>query len=162
MSRLRILSILTSVLLAPALLGQTRHAAYFELGGSAIAPSVNYERRLNENWYGRVGFSFITGETSEDTESTFIVPLTASWVSRPGANHHLEAGGGLTLIAGDSQDFYETLDDDEKFSAVVVTGIFGYRYQRPDGGFQFRSGLTPVIAEGGIYPWFHVSFGYAW
>jgi hypothetical protein len=146
---------------SPSLTG-ARQAAYFELGGSAVVPSINYERRLRGDWHGRVGFSVVTGETSEDTETTFVVPLTVSSVNRPEANHHLELGGGFTLVTGDSQDFWETVDDDEQVSNVFLTGIAGYRYQRPQGGFQFRAVLTPIIGSGVAAPWFGVSFGYAW
>lgn len=162
MRRALLLSILAASLHSPAVHAQARHAGYFEIGGSAILPSVNYERRIGERWYGRVGLSFVSSESSQGSDATFVVPLTASWVSRPASNHHLEAGGGVTIIAGDRQDFYETFDDDEKLSALALTGIFGYRYQRPRGGFQFRSGMTPILAGGEIHPWFHISFGYAW
>ncbi len=143
-----------------------RNAAYFELGGSAIIPSLNYERqfaaRPARDWYGRVGVSFVTSKTLEDTETTFIIPLTVSSVNRPAANHHLELGGGITIAAGDRQDLFESVDDDEQFSNVFITGILGYRYQKPAGRFQFRSVLTPVAGGGEILPWLGLSFGYAW
>lgn len=141
---------------------QARNAAYFELGGNAVVPSFNYERRFDERWFGRVGFSFVEGETVEDTERTFIVPLTASWITHPDSNHHFEAGGGVTIASGDRQELFEVSDDDETFSSAFATGIIGYRYQRPDGGFQFRSTLVPVIGGGDFLPWFGISFGYAW
>ena len=140
----------------------SRHAAYVEIGGNAIVPSVNYERRLGERWHGRAGISFITGETSEDSESTFIFPFTVSSVNRPLSNHHFEWGGGLTFVTGDSQDLFETVDDDEKISNVLLTGILGYRYQKPDGGFQFRIAATPVLGDDLAAPWMGFSLGYAW
>lgn len=138
-----------------------RNAAYLELGGSAVVPSVNYERRMTDAWYGRVGLSVVVGETETDSDTTWIVPLTASWVSRPTSNHHLELGGGITVAAGDRQDLYD-FDDDEDFSTILATGIVGYRYQKPDGGFQFRAAFTPVVGSGVAAPWAGVSFGYAW
>ncbi|HEX2120710.1 MAG TPA: hypothetical protein VHL59_03625 [Thermoanaerobaculia bacterium] len=143
-----------------------RNAAYFELGGSAIIPSLNYERQFAANparlWYGRLGMSFVTSKTLEDTETTFVIPLTVSSVNRPASNHHLELGGGVTFAAGDRQDLFESVDDDEQFSDVFLTGILGYRYQKPDGGFQFRAALTPLAGGGDFLPWFGLSFGYAW
>jgi hypothetical protein len=141
---------------------ETRNAVYFELGGSAIIPSFNYERRVNENWFGRIGASVIRGETETDSDTTFVVPLTASHVTRPAANHHLELGGGLTISGGDEQDLYDFGDDDDQFAALFVTGIIGYRYQKPEGGFQFRAAFTPVAGGGDFLPWAGVSFGYAW
>lgn len=139
-----------------------RNAAYLEVGGSAIAPSINFERRFTEEWVGRAGLSWVTGETSEDTETTFIVPLTASHVNRPWSSHHLELGGGVTLVLGDSLDLWDSFDDDEKVTDAFLTGIVGYRYQKPTGGFQFRAVLTPVLGSEGGGLWGGVSFGYAW
>lgn len=142
---------------------EARNAVHFELGGSAIVPSFNYERRLNADWFGRVGLSVVVGETENDSDTTFVVPLTASHVGNREANHHLELGGGLTIAAGDRQDLYDFGDDDEeKFSAVFLTGIVGYRYQKPEGGFQFRAVFTPIVGGGDFLPWAGVSFGYAW
>jgi hypothetical protein len=53
-------------------------------------------------------------------------------------------------------------DDDDEVSTVLLTGIVGYRYQKPAGGFQFRAVFTPLAGEGGVVPWAGVSFGYAW
>lgn len=138
-----------------------RNAAYLELGGNAIVPSVNYERRVSDDWYARVGLSVVQGETQTDSDTTWVIPLTASWVSRPASNHHLELGGGITFALGDRQDLYD-IGDDGEFSTTVITGIVGYRYQKPEGGFQFRTTFTPVVGSGITAPWAGVSFGYAW
>lgn len=143
---------------------EARNAVHFELGGSALVASFNYERRLHTNWFGRAGLSVVEGESAAgDTDTTFVVPLTASHVSHPAGNHHLELGGGLTIAGGDRQDLYDFGDDDEeKFSTLFVTGIAGYRYQKPRGGFQFRAVFTPIAGGGDFQPWAGVSFGYAW
>lgn len=154
----------------PGAAQETNNAVYFELGGSAIVPSFNYERRLTEQWFGRIGLTVVTGETTTsigetESDTTFIVPLTGSWVSRPEMNHHLELGGGVTIAGGDRQNLFEFGDDDgdeENFSTAFVTGIVGYRYQKPEGGFQFRAAFTPVAGGGDFLPWAGVSFGYAW
>lgn len=140
---------------------EARNAVYGEIGGSAIGLSVNYERGFTERWKGRIGASVVTGESEEDTDTTFLVPLTASWISHPALNHHLELGGGVTVVFGDRQDFYSIGDDDEQFSTAIGTAIIGYRYQKPEGGFQFRAALTPLIGGGEVFPWIGVSFGYA-
>lgn len=141
---------------------RAQNAAYVELGGNAILPSINYERRINERWSGRAGLSYVVGETTEDTEHTLIIPLTLSWISHPSSKHHFEVGGGLTIVTGDSQDLFENVDDDEKFSKAFGTGILGYRYQKPDGGLIFRAGVTPLIGDGEVLPWLGVSVGYSW
>lgn len=166
MSRLTLICLAASLALSFSAGAQTaRNAAYFELGGSAVIPSLNYERRLSDRWHGRAGVSWVVGETEgeSDTDTTFVIPLTVSSVSRPASNHHLELGGGLTIATGDRQElFSDVSDEDETFSAVFVTGILGYRYQRPAGGFQFRAVFTPVAGGGDLLPWAGLSFGYAW
>ena len=147
---------------ADGLAQSARNAAYLEVGGSAIGLSLNYERRFNERWAGRGGFSVVTGETSEDTETTLLFPLTASWLSHPASNHHMELGGGVTIVTGDSQDFFEDFDDDVKRTSAFATGIIGYRYQRPGRGFQFRAVGTPVAVSGDFGIWAGISLGYAW
>ena len=140
-----------------------RNGAYFELGGSGVIPTFNYERRVTDLWFGRVGASVVRGESEGDTDTTYVFPLTLSRVSRPASNHHLELGGGLTLAVGDAQDFYDIGEDgDESHSAVVLTGLAGYRYQRPGRGFQFRAVFTPVFGAGDLLPWGGLSIGYAW
>lgn len=139
-----------------------RNGAYFEIGGSGIAPTFNYERRVSDLWYGRAGFSVITSESDTDSDTTLVVPLTLTRVNRPAMNHHLELGGGVTIAAGDRQDLFGAELDDEEFSALVLTGLIGYRYQRPGRGFQFRAAFTPAVGGGDFLPWAGVSFGYAW
>jgi hypothetical protein len=157
------LSLFTYALLAAPVLMAQENAAYFELGGSAVIPSANYERRLNERWFGRVGLAVVVASTSEDTDTTVAIPLTASWVNRPGSNHHLELGGGVTIVGGDRQDLYDWGDDDDdQYSTAFLSGIAGYRYQKPDGGFLFRAVFTPVVGGGDFLPWAGISFGYAW
>jgi hypothetical protein len=73
----------------------------------------------------------------------------------------MELGGGVTLVVGDRQDFWAVYDD-EQVSDAFLTGIIGYRYQKPLGGFQFRAVLTPVVGDGTAALWAGVSFGYAW
>jgi hypothetical protein len=156
-------AVLAAAASTPLAAQMARNGAYLELGGSAIVPSINYERRFSEGWYGRVGFSRIVGESENDKDVTYVFPFTASRVNRPAANHHFELGGGVTLITGDRQDLFDYGDDDdERFSNLVLTGIAGYRYQKPGSGFQFRAVVTPVLVDGALYPWLGLSFGYAW
>jgi hypothetical protein len=155
MGRLALVLLLTTVAAASDLGAQTtRNAVYFEVFGSAIVPSFNYERRLGERWHGRAGISGIVEKTN--------VPLTVSTLTRPASSHHLELGGGITVIAGDRQDLWGAFDDDEKVSTALLTGIIGYRYQKPAGGFQFRAVLTPIVGEPGATVIPGVSAGYAW
>ena len=165
MKRVMLALLLVTLAVAAAARAQAaKNAAFFELGGNAILPSVNYERRFTESWSGRIGASLVSSSTSGgDGDPTLIVPLTVSWIGRPQSNHHLELGGGVTFATGDRQDLFDDLgQDDEQFSTAFATAIVGYRYQKPGRGFQFRAAFTPVIDSGGVAPWAGISFGYAW
>lgn len=141
-----------------------RNVAYVEIGGTAIVPSINYERRVRERMRLRGGLSFVTGETEgeSETDTTFIVPLSASLVTHPASNHHFEIGGGVTIAGGDRQDLWGVDDEDDTFSTAFLSGIAGYRYERPAGGFVFRAVFTPVVGDGEVLPWAGISFGYGW
>lgn len=167
----RILPLLVLLLLTAGVDAQlARNGAYFELGGSGVAPTANYERQVREQWYARVGLVVVTGTSTsddgeEESDTTVVVPLTASWVSHPTSNHHFELGGGITFAGGERQEFFDDVgdeEDDENFSTLIATGIIGYRYQKPGRGFQFRAALTPLAGGGDFAPWAGVSFGYAW
>jgi hypothetical protein len=43
-----------------------------------------------------------------------------------------------------------------------VTGLIGYRYQKPARGFVFRAGVTPFFYDADFAPFAGISFGYAW
>lgn len=139
-----------------------QQAVHFELFGSGILPTVNYERSLNENWIGRAGFSFMTTESESSNSVVVVLPITVSYVTRPSSNHHFELGGGATFVReGSSSDLWDEYTS-ESSSGALATGIVGYRYQKPNGGFQFRAVATPM-SDGRytfVIPGF--SFGYSW
>lgn len=150
-----------ALLAATTLSAQPRNAAYFELAGNAIAPSINYERWFTDRWYGRVGVTVIvSSDTDGHDDVTWAIPIMVGGFNNPAGNHHFESAGGLLLVTGDSQELFD--DDEEEISNVAGTLTIGYRYQKPRGGFVFRAGLTPVFDTSGILPWAGVSFGYAW
>jgi hypothetical protein len=144
---------------------RAQSSIYGELGGSAVVPSVNYDRHIGKSnrMLGRIGITAVVGSSQNDTQTTLVVPLTVSWITHPEANHHLEAGGGVTLVAGDEQELFEVGNGDEQFNTTFVTGMIGYRYQKPKGGFMFRATITPLRAPGTIpFPWVGFSFGKSW
>ena len=63
-----------------------------------------------------------------------------------------------TYIGGTGEIF-----DDEEIDKFFGTLSFQYRSQPLEGGFMWKIGLTPVIAEGVFIPWWGaVSIGYCW
>lgn len=122
---------------------------YGELLGNGGASSINYERRIGST-HLRVGYGswssgdlFGAGSTSYKT-----FPITISKV-RGSGNHHLEAGGGITIGSRSfSSSFGSSSDEDSSFQ--TITGIAGYRYQKPDGALVFRAVLTPLYGLGDL------------
>lgn len=134
---------------------------YFELFGTGLTYSFNYDTRFQnrqDGLGGRVGVSYY----AIDGNSLFTLPVSLNYLL--GKNgHYFELGAGATFISG-------TVDDEGEIffigsdKAKTVTGnlIFGYRKQPVDGGFLFRAGFAPLIAEGNFIPyWPYVSFGYS-
>ncbi len=85
------------------------------------------------------------------------------------SNHHLELGMGVTSYLTRSLAFdSETLENIDKvvFDAALPLRI-GYRFQKPEGGFLFRLGYTPIInfpnggGGGWVFDpyWAGISFG---
>jgi hypothetical protein len=138
----------------PAAAVEAPNAVYAELGGSGVAYSLNYERRLDDSLVVRVG-----GETIKIC--VFSCSLIAGGVVgvskllRPGP-HHIELGGTEWVGANEGD-------------LRSITGLVaGYRYQADDGGLIFRAVWTPLMqfgyGEGAgpefLLPWGGLSIGY--
>ncbi|MDX1671436.1 MAG: hypothetical protein R3211_03785 [Balneolaceae bacterium] len=96
-----------------------------------------------------------------ENEGTFItIPVMVNHLSGTG-NHHLELGGGITIITFSENDPDEDLLDLSSGSAVAATATVGYRYQKPEGGFLFKIGFTPLTNFDVFLPWGGISLGYA-
>jgi hypothetical protein len=74
------------------------------------------------------------------------IPLSINEIVSFG-NHHFELGMGVMPVA--EKTYLTPMGSEELMWNVFLTGRVGYRYQKPDGKFLFRAGLTPV----GEYSW---------
>ena len=164
------LLLLVAVLLCPATSraqssDEARNAVYLELAGSGGAFSVNYEREVVNGVLARVGFASWTNTSlfSDVERSITSVPVTIAAVVGRG-HHRLEIGGGVTLGKRGNEVSPESSD-----GFVSLTGLVGYRYEKPGRGFLFRAGATPFYGFGdedvaypekGFFPSFGVSFGF--
>lgn len=139
------------------------HAVYAELLGNAGLISVNAEHQFPRGAIFRLAIGSWTSEDwfSDNETRVTSMPLTLAFTRGEG-KHQLEWGGGLT--AGHRS---ETFGSDGPF--VSLTGIAGYRYHRPDGGFLFRATFTPFLGlsggenaypDEGFTPSIGLSFGY--
>lgn len=128
-----------------------KNAFYLEIGGSSGIYAVNYSRIFHQK--GKLKLNASGGLSmwpNEKTDSKTIwlpaIPLEVSALYGK-SNNHLELGFGITsyldkILAIDSETF--ELSDKVVFGAVIPVRI-GYRYQKPEGGFFFRIGYTPLF-----------------
>jgi hypothetical protein len=99
-----------------------------------------------------------------DAETSFTtVPLTIAGVR--GERHRLEFGGGVTL-GRETRELFAGRPN----TFVSLTGLVGYRYEKPGRGLLFRGGFTPFYGFGeedvaypekGFFPSFGLSLGYS-
>lgn len=140
-------------------------AVYAELLGSAGVISVNAEHQRPTGTIYRAGVGRWTAEDlfSGNEVSVVAFPLTVSR-TRGAGSHRFEWGGGITLGRRS-----ETFGSEGTFA--TLTGVAGYRYQQPGGGFLFRATFTPLFGfaggdssypDDGVTPSIGLSFGYSW
>ncbi|MBN7816824.1 hypothetical protein [Algoriphagus pacificus] len=127
-----------------------KNIVYLDLGGNAGQYAVTYGRVFHQKGKLKLsasaGFSMWYQGSISNTRWLPAIPveLTAFYGK---SKHHLELGAGVTSYLGNSIYFdQETFESVDKvvFGAILPVRI-GYRYQKPNGGFFFRVGYTPLI-----------------
>ncbi|KGN69692.1 hypothetical protein HR09_03160 [Porphyromonas gulae] len=193
--KLTLLSILLAVVFSPIanLSAQSegkhtlkRHHVALDLLGNKGFVGASYEYRLGDkiNWLGlRAGLGFMGVSqsglyTSGDSflwgkvaAEAVLLPMECN-VLLGAKNHHLELGLGMVplLARGHSSAYYnDHLQEDSSYGfAFGGNATVAYRYQRPQGGFVFRIGLSPMfkipfidnyISTSAIWPF--LSLGYS-
>lgn len=145
-----------------------RQSFFAELGGPGILFSANYDTRFNKSKTGlgaRVGLGFVSGYIIEnnagfydDPVSVVTFPVQLNYIfGKPNSVNAFEVGAGVT-IAGRKLDIFDFYDNNS--AAVFGTASFMYRRMPKDGGFSWRAGFTPLIANGYIQPFGAFSVGY--
>lgn len=136
--------------------GKRAQSIYFEILGPGATYSFNYDTRFQnsrDGLGGRAGISLITIEGN----SVFTLPVMLNYLLGKDSKY-FEMGIGATYIGFNSNDESVLFADD---STIFGTMVFGYRYQPTDGGFMFRTGLSPIYTQGNFTPYFpYLSFGY--
>ena len=108
-----------------------RNAVYFELLGTTIAYSFNYERYV-ERIGIRVGIEPLRGPA---------VPILVNYRFE---KDRMEVGAGVIWLP--HRHFpYATIDAQEK--SMLWTSALGYRYQPEEGGLVFRATLTLLFEK---------------
>jgi hypothetical protein len=126
------------------------HALFAEVGGAAGIYSLNYEYRPIPEFGARVGASFFP--CLFNCQPAGLFPMSLHAIAGEGS-HSFELGGGVMIATSDRKD------------GRLVYPEFGYRYERPDGGFLFRATMTPFFRISDLkflIPWGGISFGTGW
>ncbi|HRD58272.1 MAG TPA: hypothetical protein PK504_09500 [Ferruginibacter sp.] len=140
-----------------------------ELGGPGILFSANMDFRFKKNPLGlggRIGLGFVTADEQVGDpnnydyrrRSVITVPVQLNYLfGKPNSVNAFEVGFGITYIGKklDIMDYYEN-----EATQVFGTASFMYRRMPKDGGFSWRIGFTPLIANGIVQPFGAVSVGY--
>ncbi len=116
---------------------------YFELLGNGGAYSLNVERKLTSNFYGRIGFASWSSDLFFEETSIVTFPVMGNMLFGAGVNK-LEIGGGVLLGSYKYKSVFGE-ENDRSNKIFNLTGVVGYRYQKPEGGFMGRVGLTPFL-----------------
>ncbi len=127
-----------------------KNAIFLELGGSSGRYAVNYSKIFHQKGKLKLnasaGFSMWRDRINSKTTWVPVIPLEVTALFGK-SNHHLEMGFGFTSLLGKT---FDLVPGTFEFREIVVYDAFiplrvGYRYQKPEGGFFFRVGYTPII-----------------
>jgi hypothetical protein len=138
-----------------------KNNAYLEFGGKGLFYSFNYERRLfnlgeKTSVNGSIGFSLFPGLTQVKGSTDFLMPLSISIQQHLKKNHHLVIGTGSTYYSYQINDIEisnaNLISQPLRARLKTVTEWFGhlnfeYRHQKPEGGFMFKAGITPLFFD---------------
>ena len=137
---------------------QSRSAFFVELLGNGLIFSANYDMRFSQSsngWGARAGIGYI-GDVNGDG-GVLTIPVTVNNLLGTDGKY-FEVGVGITYLSADA-DFI----GDNNTSDIVGTMTFMYRRQPVDGGFMWKIGLTPILADGIFVPyWIGIGIGYSW
>ena len=136
---------------------QTRHqhSLFFELGGSGIFYTVNYDWRFNEKMSVRAGFGRVDSDFF--AVDAYSVPVMLHYIPAP-QRFSFELGvGGLVFSEVET-------DRDVRGGRVTEIGLAssaGFRYQNQEQGILFRIAITPILLPDLQAPWLGLSVGFS-
>jgi len=164
--------------------GQTNNI-YMEFLGVGLMGSVNYEKMLfPDKVFARVSlgyfdivekdtFDVFYGTDNYITEDKLrITPICLGVNYMVGNKWRLELGGGIAYwimsYEGESEltGFGGLTEVSEGGNYFNLYSTIGLRYQKPEGGMNFKLGLSPtyvkIEGEKATFNFPHLSIGYAW
>ena len=122
------------------------NAFYIEFGGNSDGISCNYEWRLVNNFYARIGAGLSNGTEDNTVRVALAMPILAYYLYDLGSGHNIQLGGGVLLRTGEP--------------LVSTTVSVGYRYKPQQSGFMFELAFTPNLTYKEVVQ-VGVGFGYA-
>lgn len=138
---------------------QVKNVLYLELAGIAGLYSINYERRLNDQLWGRIGAGYFP--TLVLAKGDFItVPIGVSYLLG-GHTSFFELGLGTTFAYAQGEMFFSS--EEVKEFGVAINATIGHRLQPPDKNFFFKIAFTPLFnpTTGHFFPSGGLSLGYS-
>jgi hypothetical protein len=137
---------------------EIKNTIYLEVGGSAIVYSINYERRITDNLWWRLGASYVPEAIALVEIVTF--PIGISYLIGKD-DKHLELGFAVTPTYTNS-DFF-TDKSNRKEHGIIIGPIIGYRFQPKRLDVIFKLAFTPLFTtfEAKFLPFGGLSLGYS-
>ena len=152
------------------------NSVYIELLGNGVPYSLNFDRIVVQNpklkIAARIGISYMP--TFIFSNRIITIPLELTTLVGEG-KHFFEFGPGFTFMhqkydENDPTVITSVTDPTDYVNIYLQPSLrFGYRYQKPDGGFLFRLGLLGItsieiekinIGLDLFYLWGGISIGY--
>ncbi|WP_316782765.1 hypothetical protein [Pedobacter frigiditerrae] len=134
-----------------------KNSIYVELGGNTVLYSVNYDRIIplstRFKLAPRVGFEYIPRSLKNfPTYGNWSFPLELNvlYGKNKESKSFLEAGFGLSMfniVSKYKQKDNGELIDTEVKAAKITMLRFGFRHQKPTGGFMYRAGLLVRLSQ---------------
>ena len=137
-------------------INRVKNVVYLELLGNGVGYSFNYERRLADRLWGRIGASY--------TPALFVrlaaFPIGVSYLFGK-KSKFLETGLVTTFAYADVDALFDS-EDEEEFG-IILSPTIGYRYQPQEKNLFFKIAFTPLFTpfEKKFSPSGGLSLGYS-
>ena len=142
---------------------QVNNVVYLELLGNGFLYSFNYERRLADRLWGRIGAGY---SPLLDISRVATFPVGVSYLFGK-KSKFLETGLVTTFTYADSDDrFEDTFFEDALFEevfGVILSPTIGYRFQPQEKNLFFKIAFTPFFNpfKKKFLPYGGLSLGYS-